>query len=406
MNFLFAWRYFKSKKTTNVINIIAWVSVIAIAVVTAAIIIVLSVFNGFEGLVKGLYTDFYADIKISATNGKTINISNDKLESLKKINGVANYSCVAEEKAVLLNNGYQSIVVLKGVDDNYTTVNNIKAYVKRGVFATGNAEQPQLIVGAGIENAAAIETERSTQGLLVYLPNRKRTTSIASLESVNSAVMQPVGTFLVQQEFDNKYGFTNLAFVKYMLDMGADEYSSIEVKLTANANPNDIKKQVQQALPKNCRVETRYEQNESLFKIMQLEKWFIYVLLSFIMLIAAFNIVGALTMLILEKQKDINILRAMGASNQLIQKIFLTEGILLAAIGGLLGVFIATVICIVQQKFHLIKLQGGTFIIDYYPVAMQPLDFMLTVVTIAVIAFAASYFPSRKAAKQNLQLKS
>lgn len=406
MNFLFAWRYFKSKKTTNAINIIAWVSVIAIAVVTAAIIIVLSVFNGFEGLVKGLYTDFYADIKISPAKEKTISITKDKLQSLKKINGIINYSCIAEEKAVLLNNGYQTIVVLKGVDESYTKVNNIKTYVKRGFFATGNIESPQLIVGAGIENAAAIETEHSTQGLLVYLPNRKRTTAIASIESFNSAVMQPVGTFLVQQEFDNKYGFTNLAFMKYMLDMDADEYSSIEIKLAPNVNPESIKKQLQQEFSNNYKIETRYEQNESLFKIMQLEKWFIYILLSFIMLIAAFNIVGALTMLILEKQKDIHILKAMGASNQLIQKIFLTEGFLLALIGGIIGVFLATSVCLLQQRFHLIKLQGGTFIIDYYPVSMQVFDFVLTIVTITVIAFAASYFPSKKAAKQSLQLKS
>ncbi|CAF3883025.1 unnamed protein product, partial [Rotaria sp. Silwood1] len=395
MNFLFAWRYFKSKKTTNAINIIAWVSVIAIAVVTAAIIIVLSVFNGFEGLVKGLYTDFYADIKISSANTKTINITKDKLESFKKLSGITNYSCVAEEKAVLLNNGYQSIVVLKGVDENYTIVNNIKSYIKRGEFATGNAEQPQLIVGAGIENAAAIETERSTQKLLVYLPNRKRTTSITSLESFNSSTIQPVGTFLVQQEFDNKYGFTNLAFVKYMLDMSVDEYSSIEIKLNNNAKPEEVKKLLQQALSKGFKVETRYEQNASLFKIMQVEKWFIYALLSLIMLIAAFNIVGALTMLVLEKQKDIHILKAMGASNQLIQKIFLTEGVLLAVIGGIIGIALATIICIIQQQFHLIKLQGGTFIIDYYPITMQPLDFLLTSATIVVIAFTAAFFPTK-----------
>ncbi len=406
MNFLFAWRYFKSKKTTNAINIIAWVSVIAIAVVTAAIIIVLSVFNGFEGLVKGLYTDFYADIKISSANAKTINIAKEKLESFKTINGIVNYSCVAEESAVLLNNGYQTFFSLKGVDENYTTVNNIKSYIKRGEFATGNVEQPQLIVGAGIENAAAIETERSTQGIVIYLPIRKRTTSIASLESFNSSVIQPVGTFLVQQEFDNKYGFTNLAFVKYMLDMGVDEYSSIEIKLNKNAKPDEVKKLLQQALPKGFKVETRYEQNASLFKIMQVEKWFIYALLCLIMLIAAFNIVGALTMLVLEKQKDIHILKAMGAGNQLIQKIFLTEGILLAVIGGVIGIVLAVIICIIQQKFHLIKLEGGTFIIDYYPVTMQPLDFILTAITIAVIAFVAAYFPSKKAAKQLMNLKS
>ena len=406
MNFLFAWRYFKSKKTTNAINIIAWVSVIAIAVVTAAIIIVLSVFNGFESLVKGLYSDFYADIKISSAQNKTLVINATNLAGLKQVNGVANYSCIAEEKAVLLNDSYQSIIVLKGVDENYATVNNINNYIKRGKFATGNSEQPQIIVGAGIENAIAVDVERATSPLLLYLPNRKTNASITSLESFNSATITPAGTFLVQQEFDNKYAFSNLAFVKYMLDMGVDEYTSIEIKTTAKDNEDAAKTQLQQYLGKNYKVETRFEQNRSLYKIMQVEKWFIYALLSLIMLVAAFNIVGALTMLVLEKQKDIHILKAMGANNNLIQKIFLSEGILLAAIGGAIGIVLAVIICFIQDKFHIIKLQGGTFIIDYYPVKMLPIDFLLTVATIAVIAFLASYIPSRKAATEVKTLKS
>jgi len=406
LNFLFAWRYFKSKKTTNAINIIAWVSVIAIAVVTAAIIIVLSVFNGFESLVKGLYSDFYADIKISSAQNKTIKLTQQKLQELTKLNGVANYSGIVEEKAVLLNDTYQSIIVLKGVDENYTSVNNITNYIKRGKFATGDANQPQIILGAGIENAIAADVEFSVKPLLLYLPNKKRTTSITSLESFNSATITPVGTFLVQQEFDNKYAFTNLSFAKYMLDIKPDEFTSVEIKINPKANPNEVKKQLQQYLGKDFKIATRYEQNASLYKIMQVEKWFIYALLSLILLVASFNIVGALTMLVLEKQKDILILKAMGANNNFIQKIFLTEGVLLAAIGGTIGIVLAYIICVLQQKFHLIKLQGGTFIIDYYPVKMMPLDFLLTITTIAIIAFFAAYIPSKKAAKEIQSLKS
>lgn len=406
MNFLFAWRYFKSKKTTNAINIIAWVSVIAIAIVTAAIIIVLSVFNGFESLVKGLYSDFYADIKISSAQNKTLTLTQQQLQGFIKLNGIANYSCIVEEKAVLLNNNYQSIVVLKGVDANYTKVNNINTYIKRGEFKTGSAEHPQIIVGGGIENAIGVDVEHTVTPLLLYLPNKKRTTSIASLESFNSATINPVGTFLVQQEFDNKYAFSNLAFMKYMLDFSIDEYSTIEIKLTVNTKPEEAKQQLQQYLGNNYKIETRYEQNASLYKIMQIEKWFIYALLSLIMLVAAFNIVGALTMLVLEKQKDILILKAMGANKHQIQKIFLCEGILLATIGGSIGIVLAIFICILQQSFHFVKLQGGTFIIDYYPVKMLPIDFLLTVFTITVISFFASWMPSRKAANAIQNLKS
>ncbi len=403
MNFTFAWRYFKSKKTTNAINIIAWVSVIAIAVVTAAIIIVLSVFNGFEGLVKGLYSDFYADIKISSAEAKTLHLSQEKLAQLKQVKGVVNYSCIAEEKAVVLNDNYQSRVVLKGVDKNYTAVNKIKNYIRRGKFETGNSEHPQIILGAGIENAVNADVEHAISPLLLYLPNKKSTTS---LESFNSATIMPTGSFLVQQEFDNNYAFSNLDFVKYMLDMAADEYTAVEVKINSSAKPNDVRDALIKQLGNNFKVETRYEQNRSLYKIMQVEKWFIYALLSLIMLVAAFNIVGALTMLVLDKKKDIHILKAMGANNNVIQKIFLSEGVLLAGIGGLIGIVLATIICVIQQKFHLIKLQGGTFIIDYYPVQMQPIDFLLTIITIAVIAIMASWIPSRKAATAIETLKS
>ncbi|MFY7964454.1 MAG: FtsX-like permease family protein [Chitinophagaceae bacterium] len=405
MNFTFAWRYFKSKKTTNAINIIAWVSVIAIAVVTAAIIIVLSVFNGFESLVKGLYSDFYADIKITSSVNKKVTITNEQLVALKQLKTLANYSCIAEEKAVLLNDNYQSIIVLKGVDQQYTNVNSINNYIKRGKFVTGDVDHPQIIVGAGIENAIAVDVERATSPLLLYLPNRKTNASITSLESFNSATIAPVGTFMVQQEFDNKYAFSNLSFVKYMLDMSSDEYSSIEIKLKPQANPDKAKDELLKFLGNDFKVETRFEQNRSLYKIMQVEKWFIYALLSLIMLVAAFNIVGALTMLVLEKKKDIHILKAMGANNELIQKIFLSEGILLAAIGGLIGIGLAVIVCFIQDKFHLIKLQGGTFIIDYYPVKMLPVDFLLTVLTIAIIALLASWVPSKKAATDISTLK-
>ena len=405
MNFVFAWRYFKSKKTTNAINIIAWVSVTAIAVVTAAIIIVLSVFNGFEGLVKSLYSDFYADVKISSTH-HSFQFTSQQFQQLKLIKGVEQYSGIVEEKAILLNEGLQSIVVLKAVDSNYTAVNKIQQYVHRGDFILGNQQEPQIILGAGIENALGVDVEHHYTPLLLYMPNRNSNKSITSLEGFNSATINPVGTFLVQQEFDNKYVFTNLSFAQYMLDYKDNEYTSIEILLSKNANPETVKKSLQQLLGKHFHVETLFEQNRSLFKIMQAEKWFIYALLSLILAIAAFNIVGALTMLVLEKQKDIHILKAMGAHDGLIRKIFLTEGIMLAGIGGSIGIILSIFICLLQQNFHFIKLEGGTFIIDYYPVKMLVYDFVLTISTILVIAFIASWIPAAKAAKAFMQLKS
>lgn len=404
MNFLFAWRYFKSKKSTNAINIIAWISVLAIAVGAAALIIVLSVFNGFEDLVKGLYADFYADIRVGAIMGKTITISSQQLNQLKKIDGVMQLSMVAEEKALLVNGDYQTIVFIKGVDENYTNTINIKQHIIRGKFETGNTTNPGLVVGFGIENAVGADVEKNVSPMTLYLPNKKANTLI-STESLNAYNTMATGTFMVQQDFDNKYVFSNLDFLKYMLDMKTDEYSSVEIKVDPG-KVEKIKKNIQSFLGKNFLVQTRYEQNQSLYTVMTIERWVIYGILSLILIVAAFNMIGALTMLVLEKQKDIAVLKAMGLSQINIQKIFLSEGFLLAAFGGLGGMLLATIICVIQIKFKLIKLGGGTFLIDYYPVKLSLNDYVLVAITVALIAIAAAWIPSRKASIQEFSLKS
>ncbi|MDP1762623.1 MAG: FtsX-like permease family protein [Sediminibacterium sp.] len=404
MNLLFAWRYFRSSKSTHAINIIAWISMIAIAVGSAALIIVLSVFNGFEDLVKGLYADFYADMRIVPARGKTFHISPSQLQQIQSTKGVAVFSFVAEEKAVL-NGVFQTIVSIKGVDEKFTSVNQINSakHIPRGKFETGTVQEPKLVVGAGIENAAGLNVEKGLYPVTIYLPNRQAAKLIAD-DGLNSFNVIPAGTFAVQQDFDNKYVFSNLAFVKYMLGMAADEYSAIEIKVADD--PDKVKKLLQAQLGNSFLVETRYEQNKSLYAVMQVEKWVIYGILSLILIVAAFNMIGALTMLVLEKQTDIAVLKAMGAGEQKIQHIFLSEGLLLAALGGGGGILLATIICWIQIRFQVIKLGGNTFIIDYYPVKLVAADFILVTGTVAFIALLAAYIPSRKASLQLFSLKS
>jgi lipoprotein-releasing system permease protein len=404
MNLLFAWRYFRSGKSTNAINIIAWISMMAIGVGAAALIIILSVFNGFEDLVKGLYTDFYADMRIVPATGKTFHIPSGKIQEIKNTKGVATVSFVAESKAVL-KGALQSIVTIKGVDDQYTSITNINTpiHIPRGKFDLGTVADPKLVVGAGIENAAGLDVERPLYGATIYMPNRDAARLTAD-DGLNAFNVLPSGTFKVQQDFDNSYVFSNLGFVKYMLGMQADEFSAIEMKVPDNAAA--VKKQLQAELGKDFVVETRYEQNKSLYAVMQVEKWVIYGILSLILIVAAFNMVGALTMLVLEKQKDIAVLKAMGANDQMIRKIFLSEGVLLAGMGGGAGIVLASVICWIQIKFKLIKLGGDTFIIDYYPVKMSAADFFLVIITILFIAILAAWIPSRKASAQLFSLKS
>jgi len=400
MNLLFAWRYFRSKKTTNAINIIAWIAITAIAVGTASLIIILSVFNGFEDLVKGLYGDFYPAYKVVPLKGKIVELSANKAAQLKAIKDIKAYSFVAEEKA-LLTGAYQTIVTIKGVENNYTQVNPIQQYIRRGSFELGNASIPGIVMGGGIENAAGINTEQVLEAATLYFPNRNG--NLLTGNGLNSFSVIPSGAFIVQQEFDNKYAFTNLAFVQYMLGLKSNEYSAIEIN--AKENNNNLVKQLQNILGDQVKIQTRYQQNATLYSVMQLEKWVIYGILSLILVVAAFNMIGALSMLVLEKQKDIAVLRALGASSNRIRQIFLLEGLLLAAIGAGAGIVLGGGICWIQEQFHLIKLGGSTFIIDYYPVKIMPLDFVLVLFTVTAISFTAAWVTAQKTSAQPFELR-
>ena len=386
-------------------NIIARISMIAIAVGTAALIIVLSVFNGFEDLVKSLYSDFYTDIRVAPSAGKFITITPEQIANIKAVRGVKGLSLVAEETAMLVNGDYRSIIDIKGVDENYKSVNKLQNHIERGSFNVGTADKPLLLIGVGIESAVGADPNGNIAPLTVYIPNRDAK-NLSSTDAMNSADITVSGTFMVQQEFDNKYAFTNLRFLQYMLNLQPQQYSSAEIALQPRTNEVKVQKQLQSALGNGFIVQTRYEQNQSLFSVMQTEKWVIYGILSLILLIAAFNMIGALTMLVLEKQKDIAVLKAMGASNGLIQNIFLSEGFLLAGVGSGIGMFIAFLICLAQIQFKIIPLEGGTFIIDYYPVKMYASDFLLVAATVFVVSLIAAWLPSRKAATQFFSLKS
>lgn len=406
MSFLFAWRYFKARKTTNAINVIAWISILAIIIGTASLILVLSVFNGFEGLVKSLYSSFYPDLKITPVTGKQLVLSQEQLNKLRGLKTVKALSLVVEEKAMLQNGDYQSLVTLKGVDDSYGEVTAVPTHVVYGEFNTGTEDAPLLVLGAGIETAIGVQSDRNIFPLMVYLPRKGSVSLTDPMRSLSSDTINTAGTFVIQQEFDNKYAITNLDFMRLMLQMPEDSYGAAEIAVSAGADARQVQHDIQRVLGKDYRVQTRYEQNASLYTVMQIEKWVIYAILSLILVVAAFNMVGALTMLVLEKEKDISVLHALGASRGFIQKIFISEGLLLALIGGSVGMLIAGTLGFLQTRYQLIPLQGTTFMIGYFPVKMQWQDFLLVGATDLVIALIASYLPARKAARQQFLLRS
>lgn len=373
---------------------------------TAVLILVLSVFNGFEGLVKSLYSSFYTELKVSPLSGKVINISPGQLQKLKAIRGIRNFSLVTEEKALLQNGEYQTVVYLKGVDENYRYVAGIADHLVNGKFNLGTAEAPALVVGSGIESAVEVQADRNLFPLVVYLPKKGNTNLEDPFKSISADTITTSGTFKIQQDFDNKYAITNLDFMKVMLGLDSTEFGGLEIALNDPDKAEEIQLEVKKIFNGNYLVQTRYEQNQSLYSVMRAEKWVIYAVLCLILVVAAFNMIGALTMLVLEKEKDISVLYALGANRGFIQKIFLSEGVLLALIGGGLGMFIAFAIATLQQKFKLIPLQGGSFLIDYFPVKLQVQDFFLVGATVLIIALLASWVPSRKASTQEFSLRS
>jgi lipoprotein-releasing system permease protein len=415
LNFLFAWRYFKAKKSTNAINIIAWISIIAMTFGTTALILVLSVFNGFEGLVKSLYSTFYTDLKVFPAKGKVLTLTEEQLNKIRGVGGVKNFSLIAEEKGILQNSGldrdgeefnFQRAVTIKGVDDNYKSVAGVANSIVRGEFNTGNDEKPFIVLGAGVEDALQLRSEQNIYPIKAYLPKKGMSVMFDPSENVSADVVNTSGVFAIQQDFDNNYAITNLDFVKKMLGLGLHEYNGLEIALDDPGHVDDVQKELKNLLGEKYLIQSTYEQNRGLYSIMQAEKWVIYAVLVLIMIIFSFTIISSLTMLVIEKQKDISVLNALGGDKNFIQKIFLSEGVLIGIIGGVAGMLLAIFITWLQINYKLIPLEGGSFLIDYFPVKLRLPDFFLVAVTVLLIAILASWIPARKAAEQEFSLRS
>ena len=396
MHFLFAWRYFRGKYSFQAIQLIAWVSVFAIAIGTAALITILSVSNGFSEIVNGLYSDFYADLRVVPSTTKFVKLTQAQLSSIRQIPGVHYATGIVENKAILVRDENQTVVFVKGVDSNYIHINKVNQYLKRGTFSLGNLDSPKLVIGIGVEeNLLLYNAELGTQLELIAVGRSGK--SLKSMDQLNHLVAVQSGAFSVQQEFDAQYVFTSNQFAQYLFDLDSNQYSGVELSIDLNKEKN-IVAAIQNLLGPGFSVQNKYQQNADLYKIMQIEKWIIFAILALIMVVASFNLVGALTMLVLEKQKDIHVLHAMGATAGTIQKIFLSLSIVMSMTGAFIGGLIASCLIFLQTQFHFIQLQGVSFIIDYYPVKAIWTDYLAVISLVVLIAFVAGWVPAKKAA--------
>jgi lipoprotein-releasing system permease protein len=333
-----------------------------------------------------------------------MHVSNANLVRLKQTEGVVGYSLTVEDQALLQYNNNMVPVLLKGVDDNYKRINGVSQNIFKGDYKVGSADHPLAVLGAGVEFSLDIESDRSIVPMTVNLFRNGIINPADAASAIRTDALTSSGTFKIQEDFDNHYVITNLGFMQRMLGLDSNQYGAIEIALKDGHLTSDLKNNLQSIFGNGFLIRSRDEQNQTLFGTMKMEKWVIYIILTLILIVAAFNIVGALTMLVLEKKKDIQVLKAMGADNRLIQQIFLNEGILLGVIGGGLGVLLAVLLCWMQVHFKLVPLEGN-FLIDYYPVKLIPGDFILVGATILIVVLLASWLPARKAALQPFELK-
>lgn len=401
---LFAWRYIFSKKSTQAIHIISGISVLGMSVGSMALVVLMSVFNGFEDILRDLISAFKPDIQVTAHTGKTFSLDSSRYAQIKNIEGVLSVSRTLEEVALFQYDGVQNLARIKGVDRQFEEVIDLDTMLQTGRYQTFDEASGiyYAIVGAGLEASMSISPHRTDgEPLTVFMPKREAKKLAGNSKPFRQRALQPTAIYSVQQaEYDN-FVITDLKFVQDLLAYENDEVSALEIKLNPQIAPELVKNQLQTLLGADFLVKNRYEQDEAFFKITNLEKKVGYVIFSFTLVLVAFNMIGALWMLVLEKQKDISVLKALGANNTLIARIFLLEGTLLSFIGAAIGLFLGFGLCILQQKYGLVRLDngGGSFIIDAYPVAMRAGDFVVVVLTVLVIGSLAALLPAIRATR-------
>ena len=403
----FAFRYIFSKKSTNAINVITWISMLGMMVGAFSLIVVLSVFNGFEGLVLSLYNSFYPDIEVTAIAGKTFEENPAVMKHILQLDGVYSLSRVLEENAYLEYGEQAQLGTIKGVDENYNKVTTVSHFVRDGKFQVKDSALNYAIIGANIAVPLNINIDRSMEPWRITVPRRGVKTAFVPEEEFNTMSATPGGIFSIQQEFDSKYVFVSLDFARQLLGLD-NRVSGYEVKLKDGANIEKTRQQIAQIVGKDFKLKNRYEQKAETYRIMKIERWVTTAILAFIILIIAFNIIGSLTMLVLEKAKDISILKAMGGNALLIKRIYLLNGMLASTIGAGVGLVLGYVVCLLQIKFHFLKLSNGSdssFVIDYYPVILKWADPLVTVGIIISVSLFAAYFPARKAGESAMSFK-
>ncbi len=392
-------RYLLAKKSQNAINIISAISVAGVAIGTMAMITVLSVFNGFDSIIKSLYNSFDPELKISLVEGKTFDPADHPFENVRNHPAIIHFSEILEENVLLRYGDRQHIATVKGVDDQFHLVTGVDTMIVDGAYTLWENERPMAIVGIGIAYHLAIGLN-FLNPINIYVIKRTGSISMNPERAINRKYIFPSGMFSIEQQINAKYLLVPIEFARDLLQYST-EVSAIALDIDEGKDQSATQEEIQSILGDTFKVQNRNEQNELFYRIMKSEKWAIFFILSFILIIASFNIIGSLTMLILDKRKDINTLDSLGASATLIKRIFLLEGWLISISGAVVGLILGSLVSWLQAKYGLIKLSGsGSFIIDAYPVVFQWMDVIKVFFTVLAIGFLAAWLPVRYIARR------
>lgn len=399
-------RYLFAKKSTNAINIISGISVVGVMVATMALVIVLSVFNGFHDLVASFFTSFDPHIEITPAKGKTVAADDPLLQKVKSLPQIDVATECVEDQALAVYNGRQMMVRVKGVEDNFQYLTNIRSILYgNGDFTLHRADVEYGI--PGIRVAANLGTGTEWSGYLkIYAPHRDGQFDMTNPEGAFcvDSLLSPGSVFCVQQaKYDKQYILTSITFARNLF-FRQGEISSLSLRLKPGHSVDGTKEEIKEILGKKYLVKDRFEQQEDTFRIMQIEKVIAYIFLTFILIVACFNIIGSLSMLMIDKRNDVVTLRHLGASDKLIERIFLIEGSLISVVGAVIGTLLGLLLCLLQQEFGLVKMgsSSGTFIVDAYPLSVHYEDVAVIFATVIVVAFVSVYYPVRYLTKRIL----
>ena len=403
MNFAFyiARRYLFAKKSQNAINIISLISVCSVVVATVALVCVLSVLNGFEDLVSSMFSNFDPELKITPTIGKVFDPHDASFQLIREMPEIEFCTEVLEENVLVNYRGRQEVAVAKGVSDNYQQMVSVDSLLINGEFKLQEGEANCAVLGIGLASSLGIRAG-FVDPLEIYVPIRDRQVNMSNmLSSFQLEYVYITGEFMINQaEYDEKYMILPLDMLRDLLNYET-QVTALELKLNPQANIKNVRKQIRTILGDGFRVQDRYEQQEASYKMMQIEKWMAFLILTFILMIALFNVVSSISMLMIEKQEDVRMLRSMGADDQLIRRIFMYEGSMIPAFGALTGILIGVALCLIQQRYGLIKLgELGAFISNNYPVRVSLFDLLVIFTTVCAIGLLASWYPVRYLGKK------